>query len=122
MNDEQYRQSAQSGGAQGGLQLTEYNAGDAQQVAKAQGRAKTHELRKRSGLRKLMSDPEGRMWMWDLLSECGVFHSSFSSDALTMAFAEGRRDVGLRRAAEINRLDPNLYVKMALENTKKSND
>jgi hypothetical protein len=39
-----------------------------------------------------------------------------------MAFAEGRRDVGLRRAAEINRLDPNLYVKMALENTKKSND
>jgi hypothetical protein len=101
---------------------TTYNAGDANQVAKAQSRARTHELQKRSGLRKLMSDPECRMWMWDLLSECGVFHSSFSNDALTMAFAEGRRDVGLRRVAEINRLDPNLYVKMALENTKKSND
>ena len=101
---------------------TPYNAGDAQQVAKAQGRAKTHELRKRSGLRKLMSDPEGRAWMWGLLEECGVFQSSFSTDVATMAFAEGRRQVGLMRLAEINRLDPNLYVKMALENTKKSND
>ena len=99
---------------------TKYNAGDAQQVATAQGRAKTREIRKRSGLRKLMSDPEGRMWMWDLLAECGVFHSSFSSDALTMAFSEGRRDIGLRRVAEINRLGPELYSKLVGENTKKA--
>jgi hypothetical protein len=95
----------------------EYNAGDAQQVAKAQSKAKIREHLKKSGLRKLMSDPESRVWMWDLLILCGFSRSSFSHDALTMAFNEGMRQVGLQLVAEINRLDPNLYVKMALENT-----
>jgi hypothetical protein len=99
-----------------------YNAGDAQQVAKRQSKAKIREHLKKSGFRKLMSDSEGRAWMWDLLTECGVFHSSFSKDALEIAFAEGRRDIGLRRLAEINRLDPNLYAKMAVENTKKNDE
>jgi hypothetical protein len=99
-----------------------YNAGDANQVAKAQSKAKLREHLKRSGFRKLMSDVDGRAWMWGLLEECGVFHSSFSKDPLEMAFSEGHRDIGLRRLAEINRLDPGLYTKMALENTEKEND
>jgi hypothetical protein len=93
-----------------------YNAGDAQQVAKARGKAKVREHQKQSGLRKLMSDPEGRVWMWELLSLCGIYHSGFSSDALAMAFNEGRRDIGLRITAEINRLNPEFYARMTAEN------
>ncbi len=99
-----------------------YNAGDAQHVAKAKSRQKTRNLQKKAAFRKFMSDPEGRMFMWDLLTLCGIFHSSFSIDALRCAFNEGRRDIGLRLLAEINQLSPELYIKMVAENQEKEKD
>ena len=83
-----------------------YNAGDAGQVGKRQKSQKTRDLVKKAALRKLMGDPEGRMWMWDLLGRCGAFHLSFSTDALVMAFNEGRRDVprgGSKRLLRLHR-------------------
>ena len=94
----------------------EYNAGDAAQVAHRQKGRKTRDLQKKSGLRKLMSDPEGRMWVWDLLILTGFSRASFSTDPLAMAFNEGRRNIGLQVIGEINRISPELYVRMALEN------
>ena len=99
-----------------------YNAGDAQQVAKAKSRQKTRSLQKKAAFRKFMSDPEGRMWMWDLLTLCGIFHSSFSMDALRTAFNEGRRDIGLRLLADINQLSPDLYMRMVGENQEKEKE
>ena len=99
-----------------------YNAGDEDQVAKARGEAEIREYLRKSGLRKLMSDVEGRAWMFGLLSTTGFACSSFSHDALTMAFKEGQRQIGLLLVAEINRLNPEFYVKMCLENTMKSSD
>jgi len=93
-----------------------YNAGDAQQVAKRRNIGKSRDLQAKAALRRLMSDAEGRMWMWDLLTRCGVYHSSYSSDALAMAFHEGHRNIGLHLTAEINRLSPELYVRMVNEN------
>jgi len=101
---------------------TPYNAGDAQHVAKAKSRQKTRGLQKKAALRKLMSDAEGRMWMWDLLTLCGIFHSSFSVEALRCAFNEGRRDIGLRLLADINQLSPELYIRMMGENQEKEKD
>jgi hypothetical protein len=98
---------------------TEYNAGDAQHVAQRQKSQKTRDLQKKAALRTLMGAPEGRMWMWDLLSRCGVYHSSYSSDALAMAFHEGHRNIGLTLTAEINRLSPEIYAKMVTENQEK---
>ncbi len=69
-----------------------------------------------------MFDPEGRMWMWDLLTLCGIFHSSFSIDALRCAFNEGRRDIGLRLLAEINQLSPEFYIRMVQENQAKEKE
>jgi len=94
----------------------EYNAGDANQVGRRQKRKKLWQMQKQSALRSLMGVPEGRMWMWDLLGQCGVFHLSFSSDALVMAFNEGKRGVGNQLLAEINRTTPELYMKMVIEN------
>lgn len=94
-----------------------YIAGDPEQVRSRKERQKTRDLQRKAALRAVMSDPGGRMWMWDLLSLCGVYHSSFSSDALVMAFNEGRRDIGNHLIAEINRLDGGgeLYRRMASE-------
>jgi hypothetical protein len=93
-----------------------YNAGDAQHVAKRQKSQKTRDLQKASALKGIMSIPEGRMWMWDLIGRCGVYHSSYSPDALAMAFHEGHRNIGLHLTAEINRLSPELYARMVNEN------
>ncbi|MDR3569647.1 MAG: hypothetical protein P4L43_16600 [Syntrophobacteraceae bacterium] len=98
-------------------QMLDYDAGDFEQVKGRKERQKTRDLQKRAALRSLMSDSGGRMWVWDLLSLCGVYHASFSSDALVMAFNEGRRDIGNHLIAEINRLDggAELYRQMATE-------
>lgn len=99
-----------------------YNAGDAEHVAKRKTSQKKRNLRKTAALKKLMFDPEGRMWMWDLLTLCGIFHSSFSIDALRCAFNEGRRDIGLRLLAEINQLSPEFYIRMVQENQAKEKE
>jgi hypothetical protein len=99
-----------------------YNAGDAQHVAKAKSRQKTRGLQKKAAFRRFMSDPEGRMFMWDLLTLCGIFHSSFSVDAVRTAFNEGRRDIGLRLLADINQLSPELYIRMVGENQAKEKE
>ena len=95
-----------------------YNAGDPEQVKGRKEKAKRRDLLKRSALKALMSNAEGRMWMWDLLSSCNVFHSSFSMEALLMAFNEGKRNMGNALIGEINALDggPELYMRMAIEN------
>ncbi len=95
----------------------DYNAGDFEQLKGRKEKQKTRDLQKKAALRSLMSDSGGRMWMWDLLSLCGVYHSSYSSDSLVMAFNEGRRDIGNHLIAEINRLDggAELYRRMSSE-------
>ncbi len=94
-----------------------YLAGDPEQVKVRKDKQRTRDLQKKAALRAIMSEPGGRMWLWDLLSLCGVYHSSFSNDALVMAFNEGRRDIGNHLIAEINRLEggAELYRRMASE-------
>jgi hypothetical protein len=97
-----------------------YDGGDPEQVKGRKDRQKTRELQKRTALRSIMAAPEGRMWMWDLLTACGVYRSSFSSDPLIMAFNEGRRDAGNRLISEISALDggAELFRRMCAEEEK----
>jgi hypothetical protein len=53
--------------------------------------------------------------MWRYLSTCGVYHETFSTDALRMARGEGRRSVGLELLADIMEHSPASYVKMMEE-------
>jgi hypothetical protein len=93
-----------------------YNASDGEQVKSRREKLKTRELQKKAALRRFISEPEGRMWMWDLLGRCGIFRSSFSSEPLVMAFNEGRRDIGTFLASEIGSADSDAFFKMAIEN------
>lgn len=72
----------------------------------------------------LMSSKRGRRIVWRLLDRAGVFRLSFNTNAMTMAFAEGGRNEGLRILSMIHTLCPELYPVMVKENAHdaRSND
>lgn len=63
-------------------------------------------------LDSLMSIPAGRRFLWRLLTQSGVFRSSFSPDPLVMAMNEGQRNVGLRVVGAIMAACPEKYIDM----------
>ena len=72
-----------------------------------------------SDIKWLMSSKRGRRIVWRLLDHAGVFRSSFNTNAMTMAFAEGNKNYGLRLLAMIHALCPEQYPAMMKE---QSND
>ena len=72
--------------------------------------AKTTASLHEATVRDIMSTPSGRHWLWDHLSACHVFHSSFTGDALTTAYAEGERNMGLRLLSQIMQACPDNYI------------
>jgi hypothetical protein len=66
-------------------------------------------------LREIMGSNEGRAWFYKILSLCHVYQTSFSPNALAMAFAEGERSVGLRLMADLVEAAPAKYLEMLAE-------
>lgn len=66
----------------------------------------------------LMSDKRGRRWMWRQLEGLGVYHVTFTGEALSSAFQEGRRSRGLDLVAAITQHCPQRYSEMQRENMK----
>lgn len=95
---------------------------DPKDIALSAKRAKSRESAKKVILRQIMENPSGRLWMYDALSECGVFRNPFSTDALATAFACGVMNVGQKLLADVNRYCPELYqVMIEEENGRRSN-
>lgn len=65
----------------------------------------------------LMGGKRGRRIVWRQLERAGVFRSSFNTNSMSMAFAEGARNEGLRTIASIHSLCPELYAVMVQENS-----
>lgn len=63
----------------------------------------------------LMSQKRGRRYVWRQLELAGVFQTSFTSDALQMAFSEGQRNQGLRILGFIHEHAPESYLEMLKE-------
>ena len=63
----------------------------------------------------LMSGPQGRRIVWDMLDLAGVYRSTFSTNGSQMAFLEGRRDMGLRVMAQAQTASPENFRKMMEE-------
>lgn len=61
---------------------------------------------------------EGRRFVRRLLAECGIYRASFTGDAQTTAFNEGRRHVGLWLTSLFD-FHPDLYIQLL---TEKEND
>lgn len=72
-------------------------------------------------LRWLLGHPQGRRIIGRLLEEAGVFRTSFNPSGSIMAFAEGRRHMGLFITAELFDASPDGYMKV-LKEFKAKND
>ena len=69
----------------------------------------------------LMSSRRGRRIVWKQLERAGIFRSSFDTNSMRMAFAEGSRNDGVRTLALIHTLCPDLYPVMVREATNHDN-
>lgn len=88
-----------------------------QRKAKAQftQRQKLSRDTERDDIKWLMGSKRGRRIIWRLLDRSGVFRVSFNTNAMTMAFAEGKRNQGLLITSLIHENCPELYYTMVSE-------
>ncbi len=97
-----------------------------QDQAKAERELRDRLERENEGedIKWLMSDKRGRRVLWRLMDQAGVFRSTFNTNAMAMAFAEGNRNYGLRVLSLIHTLCPKLYPVMMKEqsNERTNND
>jgi len=70
--------------------------------------------RKSSDLKKILEMPEGRRFVWMVLSEAGIFRGSFTGDERTN-FNEGKRDIGLFVFNAVLNASPDSFTKIQRE-------
>lgn len=100
-----------------------YNAADPNQVGQRDRAVRRRMRQSDQDLRWLMEQPQGRRWVWWMLERCGVYRCTFNPatpNALTLAFSEGGRNVGLGLLHEVQRLAPEHTAMMIAERGKKS--
>ncbi len=76
-------------------------------------------LQENEDLKWLMNAKRGRRVMHRLLERAGVFQLSFNTNAMTMAFNEGRRNEGLALTNKLMAACPEQWALMLKENTEK---
>lgn len=80
--------------------------------------SQAEKLAEADDLKWVMSNKRGRRFVARLLDRAGVWRSSFSTNALSMAFSEGQRNEGLRLLADITTRCPDRYQEMLQESGK----
>lgn len=72
--------------------------------------------------RDMMASRDGRLWMGWLLGEvCHIERMSFTGNALTSAFADGERNVGLQIKSQIESQSPEHFLTMLREYHEETN-
>ena len=78
-----------------------------------------------NALKAVLRTKQGRHTIWRILCEARVFQTTYTMPyagaELQMAFMEGRKQVGYRLIADVQRLAPKEWERMVLENKDKSN-
>jgi hypothetical protein len=94
---------------------TSFNASDPEQVAKKRRTAGRKNKADQNIVKGVMSSKEGRAWMFGVLDACHIYSTSFTGDALTSAFREGERNIGLKLIGSVTRSAPDEYALMLKE-------
>lgn len=90
-------------------------AGQERTAARSAEEERLQREREQNDLRYVMSNKQGRRFMWRLLSRAGVYQSSFNVDPHVTAFNEGSRNAGLQQLNEIMETCPERYTEMLAE-------
>lgn len=61
-------------------------------------------------MRVLLSSPAGRRFFWRVLTQSGLYSSSYAESPTATAYNEGRRSIGLALMQEAQRVDPARYA------------
>ena len=96
------------------------SATNERQLRRQQEDAARDVLVNKTVITSLMSHRDGRRWVWNLLSRCGCFRSSFDPSAgghSRMCFAEGQRTIGLELLGYVTAFTPTHYITMTNENS-----
>lgn len=72
-------------------------------------------------MRKILSIPEGRRYVWSELERCKVFAPSFSLNNIQTAFNEGVRSIGISLLSDVEVAKPGSYTQMFSEFMSKEN-
>lgn len=97
-----------------------YDASNRKDIRKAEKASRLADVQRLEFLRSVMSTPPGRAWIYDLLSRCSIFASTFRPDAGFAAFLEGGRNVGLQFLNDLMIACPDQYIVMVQEANAKS--
>lgn len=92
-----------------------YNASDAEQVAKKRRASGKKRKSDEDIVKTIMSTQPGRAWILSILESCHIFAMSYTGEALSSAFNEGERNVGLKLLATVTRAAPDEYALMLKE-------
>lgn len=68
-----------------------------------------------AALGRLMADPAGRRWVFNLMAEFHVWDTSYATNAMRMAFLEGERNAGLRFQSEVEEANQEMFYLMLKE-------
>jgi hypothetical protein len=93
-----------------------YDASDPVQVAEAKTAEGRREKRLKQTLVGILSVKDGREWIWELLSNTGMYQQSFvRGEPESTAFNEGKRSIGNLVLTQIVSADPQAFVTMMRE-------
>ncbi len=87
------------------------------QLKEAEERARREVQQEVEDYKWLMSSKRGRRVIFRVLERAGVYRMSFDTNAMTMAFNEGRRNEGLYLTSKLLGACPDLHAQMLKENT-----
>ena len=62
----------------------------------------------------IAGSPEGRRLLRRFMGECGVYRKTFTGEALSSSFQEGKRSMGLWLIEQFNNC-PDLYIQLLTE-------
>lgn len=94
---------------------TDINDLEADKAAREE-RARLAAAQERADVKWLMNGKQGRRVVWRLLSQGGVFRTTFSTNAMQSAFNEGARNTSLQLLNLVHAVAHELYPQMVSEN------
>lgn len=92
-----------------------YDASDPKMVKAAKRRAERAREAELEVVKAVMGLPQGRKWVWSILSKARLFQSPFAANALVMAHNAGEMNIGLYILGQIMEACPDQYMVMAKE-------
>lgn len=89
--------------------------GTDQENAKILEKRRKAREREMTDLKKVLSLPEGRRFVWKLMSRAGIFQDPFNTNAMQMSRSCGMKSSGLDLLADVNECDVNAFAQMQRE-------